>query len=421
MSEVENNKEIESIIIECPNKNCGCKLKIPKTDKKLSITCPRCEVTFLYPFQYSEEKIPSKQPSWLIRKIKDHPIFFGLMITICFVILANRYLMNTLFLEDIVRVIGTGLVIWLMGTWILDRFNEPDIKWYYRKWFVLLSLFFLPPLGITLLWAGSKFSKFSKVILTIFFGSWFVINFFTTEPRDFLISPQDYIAELFSNQKEESYLKPASYQHQQNFKEFILNTSSPLTSTLTGTQIYNRWNESIVVLLSVDEKDNVLGQGSGFIISPDGAVATNYHVISSAYKIFIRFVSGKTYQDTSLIIGFPKYDIAILKIEENESFEHVFLGDSDDVQIGEPVLAIGSPYGLENTVSNGIISGKREIGDITLLQITAPVSSGSSGGALFNMKGEIIGITSIGSQWNAQNLNFAIPINILKNLISENL
>lgn len=89
------------------------------------------------------------------------------------------------------------------------------------------------------------------------------------------------------------------------------------------------------------------------------------------------------------------------------------------MQIGEQILAIGNPYGFENTISDGLISGIREIADFKLLQITAPVSPGSSGGALFNMKGEVIGITSIGSQWNAQNLNFAIPINTLKILVRE--
>ncbi len=123
-----------------------------------------------------------------------------------------------------------------------------------------------------------------------------------------------------------------------------------------------------------------------------------------------------------MIIGYPSQDIAILHIEgENKQFRPVILGNSDDLQVGERVLAIGNPYGWENTVSDGLISGIREIDDFKLLQITAPISPGSSGGALFNMKGEVIGITTIGSQWGAQNLNFAIPINSLKSLIKQDL
>lgn len=91
------------------------------------------------------------------------------------------------------------------------------------------------------------------------------------------------------------------------------------------------------------------------------------------------------------------------------------------MQVGEPVVAIGNPYGWENTISDGLISGIREIEDLKLLQITTPISPGSSGGALFNMKGEVIGITTIGSEWGAQNLNFAIPINYLRTMIEKDI
>jgi len=163
----------------------------------------------------------------------------------------------------------------------------------------------------------------------------------------------------------------------------------------------------------------MLGQGSGFVISENGAIATNYHVVESAYNVLIQFINGKSFKEVSMIASYPSYDIAILNIEEDELFLPVILGNSDNIQVGEQILAIGNPYGWENTISDGLISGIREIADFKLLQITAPVSPGSSGGALFNMKGEVIGITSIGSQWDAQNLNFAIPINLLIFLIRE--
>lgn len=374
-------------------------------------------------FCTQKKKVSIKKPYsyWLKNRIKDHPFLFGLIITLYLLLIANRYFVNELHFEKIIYLTGICITIWLIGAWVLDFFIEKGTKWYYQKWFVLLVLFVLPPVGITLLWAGSKFSKPFKIILSLAFGSWLAFNLFSSSPRDFIFSPQDYIAEVFFSQKEEVFLKSASYKEVEEFKEFILNADYPILSTMTGPQIFKKWSDSTVVVLSFDRRGDMLGQGSGFIVSPDGVVATNYHVIESAYEVFIRLANGKSYQDTTLIAGYPDFDIAILKIEEAEPFNYVFFGDSDEVQIGEQVLAIGSPLGLENTISDGVISGKRDIGDITLLQITAPISSGSSGGALLNMKGEIIGITSIGSRWNTQNLNFVIPINALKDIIRDNL
>jgi len=401
----------EKIIIECPN--CRQKLRIPKTTNTLRITCknPECGASFLYPTQ----KIYKKKTS---NRIKNHPFFFGLLITLCFLSLANRYLVDVLTLNYILLITGTCLVFWFVGTWVIDKFKEKDTRWYYRRWFVLLTLLILPPLGITLLWAGSKFKIAWKVIFTILFGSWFVYNVLTQS--SFYYTPKDKIAELFSTQKEDIFLKRASQSVRDNFRDdFLSKINSTLTIDLTVPQIVNKWNESILLVKSIDKNGNILGQGSGFVISENGAMATNYHVVKSSHSVLIQLMNEKSYQEASLIAGYPSNDLAILYIEGDKSLLPVILGDSDNVQIGEQILAIGNPYGFENTISDGLISGIREIADFKLLQITAPVSPGSSGGALFNMKGEVIGITSIGSQWNAQNLNFAIPINTLKILVRE--
>jgi hypothetical protein len=411
MSE-ENLKE--KIIIECPNKECRQKLGIPKTIDTLRVSCPRCGTSFLYPTQ----KIYKKKTS---NRIKNHPIFFGLIITLCFLLLANRYLIGVLDLNNIFLIIGICFVLWFIGTWVMDKFKEKDTKWYYHKWFVILILLIFSPLGITLLWAGSKFKKPWKVILTILFGSWFVFSVLAYQPGKFLYSSKDEIVKLFSTQKEDIHLKLANYYVKDNFREVILsNKISSLNIPFTIPQIVKKWNDSIILVKSIDKNGNVLGQGSGFVISEDGAFITNYHVVESAYNVLIQFINGKSFKEISLISAYPYYDIAILNIEEeNELFLPVILGDSDNIQVGEQILAIGNPYGWENTISDGLISGMREIDGFKLLQITAPVSPGSSGGALFNMKGEVIGITTIGSQWGAQNLNFAIPINTLKLLIRE--
>jgi len=408
MSE-ENIKE--KIIIECPNEDCRQKLGIPKTMDTLRVNCPKCGTSFLYPAQNKYKKKTSN-------KIKNHPFFFGLIVTLCFLLLANRYLVDVLTLNYILLVTGTCLLVWFIGIWVLDKFKEKGTKWYYQKWFVLLILLILPPLGITLLWTGSKFKAPWKVVFTILFGSLFVYNVFTQSP--FYYSPKDKIVKLFSTQEEDIFLEQASQSVRNNFRDDFLNKeNSTLTMDITASQIFEKWNEAIVVIRPIDKKGNILGQGSGFIISRDGMIATNYHVVKSAYNVLINFINGKSYKEISLIAGYPNYDIAILHIKGNETFLPVILGDSDNLQTGEQILAIGNPYGFENTISDGLISGMREITDFKLLQITAPISPGSSGGALLNMRGEVIGITSIGSRWEAQNLNFAIPINLLKYLIRE--
>jgi hypothetical protein len=413
MSEPEENLK-EKTIIECPN--CGQKLRIPKTTDTLRVTCqnPECGISFLYPAQ----KIYKKKAS--SGKIKNHPFFFGIILTLCFLLLANRYLMSVLTLNYILLVTGLCLIFWFIGTWVMDKFKEKDTKWYYQRWFVFLILLILAPLGITLLWAGSKFKIPWKVIFTILFGSWFVYSVLTQS--SFYYSPKDKIVELFSTQKADIFLKQASQSVRNNFRDdFLSKKYSTLTMDLTVPQIVKKWNESILLVKSIDKNGNLLGQGSGFVISENGVIATNYHVVKASHSVLIQFVNGKSYQEVSLIAGYPSNDLAILYIEKDDSFLPVILGDSDNLQIGEQILAIGNPYGFENTISDGLISGIRKIADFKLLQITAPVSPGSSGGALFNMKGEVIGITSIGSQWDAQNLNFAIPINLLKFLVTENL
>ncbi|GAF87825.1 unnamed protein product [marine sediment metagenome] len=209
MSE-ENLKE--KIIIECPNKECRQKLGIPKTTDTLRVSCPRCGTSFLYPTQ----KIYKKKTS---NRIKNHPIFFGLIITLCFLLLANRYLIGALDLNNIFLIIGICFVLWFFGTWVMDKLKEKDTKWYYQKWFIFLILLIFPPLGITLLWAGSKFKKPSKVILTLLFGSWFVFSVLTYNPGEFFYSPKDEIVKLFSTQKEEVHLKLAEHYVKNNFRE----------------------------------------------------------------------------------------------------------------------------------------------------------------------------------------------------------
>ncbi len=137
---------------------------------------------------------------------------------------------------------------------------------------------------------------------------------------------------------------------------------------------------------------------------------TNYHVIDGAASGKVVFNDGTTLTDIKVLGWDKEGDLAVIKVP-GMALPAVTMGNSDTAQIGEAVVAIGSPLGLQNTVSTGIISARRE----GYLQTTAPISHGSSGGALFNMMGQVIGITSAGIEEGA-NLGFAIPINDVKSL-----
>jgi S1-C subfamily serine protease len=174
---------------------------------------------------------------------------------------------------------------------------------------------------------------------------------------------------------------------------------------------------AIVSVVMSDKHGQPIAQGSGFLVSRDGLILTNYHVISEGSSAIVKLPDGAFYAVDGLLAGDKKRDIAVIKAH-GQNFRTVVLGNSDQVQVGQDVVAIGNPLSLESTVSNGIVSGKRAIQEEGggFLQITAPISPGSSGGPLFNMTGEVIGITSMYLK-GGENLNFAIPVNDAKPLI----
>ena len=161
--------------------------------------------------------------------------------------------------------------------------------------------------------------------------------------------------------------------------------------------------------------------GSGFIISNDGYIFTNNHVVEQTDKILVKVSDGKEYE--AKIIGTDaKTDIALIKIKPDNSLPFVEIGDSDSVRVGEWVIAIGNPFGLEQTVTAGIVSAKgRVIGAgayDNFIQTDASINPGNSGGPLFNMAGKVIGInTAIVAQ--GQGIGFAIPMNMAKSILSD--
>ena len=171
------------------------------------------------------------------------------------------------------------------------------------------------------------------------------------------------------------------------------------------------------------------GVGSGFIINPKGYILTNYHVIEDASKITVRLQSGEEYRGT--VAGFdPETDVALIKIESAKDLPTVTLGDSNATQVGDWVLAMGSPFGLEQTVTAGIISKKERESPYfnvfqRFLQTDAAINRGNSGGPLVNMRGEVIGMNSqiATSTGDYNGIGFALPSNetsfVYKQLLAQ--
>lgn len=181
-------------------------------------------------------------------------------------------------------------------------------------------------------------------------------------------------------------------------------------------------------------KDTTLLNGSGFIVAPEGIIGTNYHVVESLDSIIVKTSDG-TFYDAELMMVDEKNDFAILKLKNTYGrvFQTVKMGDSDSLKVGQDVFAIGSPLGFEYTISQGIIAAIRpeervEFTDPNtyalvqkvfdkVIQITAAISPGNSGGALFTDKGEVVGITTYSYGFYG-NLNFASAINSFKKLLN---
>lgn len=166
--------------------------------------------------------------------------------------------------------------------------------------------------------------------------------------------------------------------------------------------------------------------GSGFIINNDGVILTNNHVVENADEIIVKLASNKEYK-ASVLGRDPKTDIAVIKIDslEEDNLHPVTLGNSDQLRVGEWIIAIGNPFGLEHTVTSGIVSAKgRFIGQGSyddFIQTDAAINPGNSGGPLINMRGEVVGInTAIFSRTGGNiGIGFAIPINLAKELLPE--
>jgi serine protease Do len=164
-----------------------------------------------------------------------------------------------------------------------------------------------------------------------------------------------------------------------------------------------------------------MGQGSGFIISEDGYILTNNHVISGADQVRVRLDDHRIF-DAQVIGSDPRTDVALVKIESEVSLPWVELGSSEDTHVGDWVVAIGNPFGLDHTVTAGIVSAKGRVLGAgpydDFIQTDASINPGNSGGPLFNLRGEVVGInTAVSSRGSG--IGFAVPVDMVSEILDE--
>ena len=183
---------------------------------------------------------------------------------------------------------------------------------------------------------------------------------------------------------------------------------------LSSEEIYNKCSPCVFYVENYDKRGQVVSTGSGFFIDDKGTAVTNYHVIDGASSLKIKIGDTDTYYDVEGVYDYSEErDWAVIKVS-GSGFSYLELGDVTTVVGGATVYAIGSPLGLQNTISQGLISNvKRELDGVTFIQTSAAISSGSSGGALINKYGEVIGITSAKFS-DGENLGLALPISVIE-------
>lgn len=188
------------------------------------------------------------------------------------------------------------------------------------------------------------------------------------------------------------------------------------TGLLRPSEIARRSLPAVVEIRTYRPSGERLGSGSGFVAAPEGLVVTSHHVLEGANRADVLLSSGDVFEVQHVAAADSRRDLAVLRIAGFE-LDHVPLGDSRDVEVGDPVVVIGSPLGLFNTVSHGIVSARREIEGRHVLQLSAPIAVGSSGGPVFDERGRVVGVLA-GFMRRGQNVNFAVPIEYVRGLLA---
>jgi serine protease Do len=183
-------------------------------------------------------------------------------------------------------------------------------------------------------------------------------------------------------------------------------------AALTPAEIAARALPAVVTMRTAESL------GTGFVVRADGWIATNLHVVVGGPQVKVTLRDGRELDVVEVLNASTAYDLALVRVEA-KGLPTLTLGDSDAMRPGDSVVAIGNPMGLEDTVSNGLVSGRRKIDrGLEILQVSAPISPGSSGGPLINDHGEVIGIATRVME-EGQNLNFAVPTRYLVPMMKQ--
>ena len=261
-------------------------------------------------------------------------------------------------------------------------------------------------------------------ILSVLFYSIFSNNLTVKEENNSLAYNNDYF---------KSFVNTSGYNNNQSSSNFgspdltfAAKKSINAVVHVKNTSIVKENDSWALQFFYGDDSRKRVGTGSGVIISPDGYIITNHHVIDNSSEVIVTTNDNKEYE--AVIVGSDEVtDVAVLKINSNEKFEYLLFGDSENSEIGQWVLAVGNPYNLNSTVTAGIISSKsRDLNEYdqinqSFIQTDAAVNIGNSGGALVNINGDLIGInTAIQSMTGGfVGYSFAIPSNIVRKIFED--
>ena len=186
----------------------------------------------------------------------------------------------------------------------------------------------------------------------------------------------------------------------------------------SGGEIYKAAGPSVVLIETYGDDGKVSGSGSGFLVSADGRILTNFHVIAHTKRATVKLANDDAYDTVNVLDVDKRKDIALLKIKAVD-LPYLKLGHSNSAQVGDKLYTLGNPLGVfQNTLSEGLLSGIRQMDGYKMFQLSAPISHGSSGSPVFNAQGDVIGIVEAQIS-EGQNLNFAIPIDYAAGMLDS--
>jgi serine protease Do len=236
---------------------------------------------------------------------------------------------------------------------------------------------------------------------------------------DLLRIPRDQVARRAKIGEADAVARPSSRSAELDSSGFY---TSGVLKPAGVKELVNKYGEAVISI------ETPSGKGSGFLINNDGYAITNAHVIQGETRVSAILylnapdgLSRRRIDDVEIIALNPFFDLALLKLPLPSDLKpgHVVLGNADDVNAGDGVFAVGNPFGLERTVTQGVVSNRsRDIEGQIFLQTDAAINPGNSGGPLFNQRGEVIGVNSRGApKFMADNVGFAIPVTYVKQFL----